>query len=230
MNLDLPEPPSSSDDDLYEVVDLLPVRHFRLRIDSFNFFSDSEFKVRYRFSKETVVCILRLISPNLEHVTMRSMPLSPMDKLLVSLRFYATGSFQVVIGDVIHVHKSTVCRIIRLVSFWLASQRKHFINMPETNAETIETKNDFYEILNFPNVIGCIDCTHIRIQSPGGQNAELFRNRKGYYSINVQAVCNASLGFQEITARWRGSVHDSTIFHASLLHAELENGKYPNSF
>lgn len=230
MDLELPEMPSSSEDDLHEVINLLPIRHFRFRIDSFNFFSDTEFKVRYRFSKETVVCILRLISPHLEHNTMRSMPLSPMDKLLVCLRFYATGSFQVVIGDLIHIHKSTVCRIIRLVSYWLASQRNHFINMPQTNADIIKTKNEFYEIRNFPNVIGCVDCTHIRIQSPGGQNAELFRNRKGYFSINVQGVCNANLEFQEITARWRGSVHDSTIFHSSLLHAELEDGKYPNSF
>lgn len=38
----------------------------------------------------------------------------------------------------------------------------------------------FYRFAKFPSVIGAIDCTHIKIQSPGGgDQAELFRNRKG---------------------------------------------------
>ena len=41
--------------------------------------------------------------------------------------------------------------------------------------------------------MGAIDCTHIKIPCPGGENAELFRNRKGYFSINVQAVCGPNL-------------------------------------
>ena len=46
---------------------------------------------------------------------------------------------------------------------------------------------------NIPGVVGLIDCTHIPIISPGGDNAELFRNRKGYFSINVQAICDHEL-------------------------------------
>jgi len=37
-----------------------------------------------------------------------------------------------------------------------------------------------------PGVGGCIDCTHIRIQNPGGINGEVFRNRKGWFSLNIQ--------------------------------------------
>ena len=32
--------------------------------------------------------------------------------------------------------------------------------------------------LGFPGVIGAIDCTHVTIQSPGGDDAELYRNKK----------------------------------------------------
>jgi nuclease HARBI1 len=39
-----------------------------------------------------------------------------------------------------------------------------------------------------PGIGGCIDCTHIKIQNPGGPDGEVFRNRKGYFSLNVQ-VC-----------------------------------------
>jgi len=63
----------------------------------------------------------------------------------------------------------------------------------------------------------------------GGENAELFRNRKGYFSLNVQTVCNSNLEITNIVARWQGSVHDSTIFSNSRLRANFEDGAYKNS-
>ena len=62
---------------------------------------------------------------------------------------------------------------------------------------------------NIPGVVGLIDCTHIPIISPGGDNAELFRNRKGYFSINVQAICDLELKLTNVVVRWPGSTHDS---------------------
>lgn len=63
----------------------------------------------------------------------------------------------------------------------------------------------------------------------GGENAELFRNRKGYFSLNVQTVCNSNLEITNVVARWQGSVHDSTIFNNSRLRANFEDGTYGNS-
>jgi hypothetical protein len=54
--------------------------------------------------------------------------------------------------------------------------------------------------------VDAIDCTHIKIPSPGRENAELFRNRKGYFSINVQAVYGPNLDILNIVARWPGSI------------------------
>lgn len=52
--------------------------------------------------------------------------------------------------------------------------------MPTTANEMREASMAFYRFAKFPSVIGAIDCTHIKIQSPGGgDQAELFRNRKG---------------------------------------------------
>ena len=47
-----------------------------------------------------------------------------------------------------------------------------------------------YAVSGLPGVIGAIECTHVLIQSPGGDDAEIYRNRKGYFSINVQLVCD----------------------------------------
>lgn len=64
----------------------------------------------------------------------------------------------------------------------------------------------------------------------GGEEAEVFRNRKGFFSINVQAVCNSNLEFQDIVARWPGSTHDATIFDANRLHARFVQGEMQDRF
>lgn len=148
--------------------------------------------------------------------------------LLLTLRFYATGSFLIVVGELSGVHYSTASRIIHKVSRSLAKLGTQFIKMPSTVSETSEVVRGFYEIAKFPRCIGAIDCTHVKIQSPGGNEAEIYRNRKGYFSMNVQTICDASLQIRDIVARWPGSSHDSTIFNNSMIRGKLESGKFGN--
>lgn len=83
---------------------------------------------------------------------------------------------------------------------------------------------DFFNIAGFPNVIGAIDGTHIGIQAPS-THEPLFVNRKGYHSINVQAICDAKLRVLNCVARWPGSTHDSRILLNSQIHDAFERGE-----
>lgn len=60
----------------------------------------------------------------------------------------------------------------------------------------------------------------------GGDDPEIFRNRKGYFSINSQFVCDASLKILNVVARWPGSAHDSTIFNSSNIRQVFENNRF----
>jgi len=82
----------------------------------------------------------------------------------------------------------------------------------------------------FRAFLGAIDCTHVAIRSPGGDDAELFRNRKGYFSINVQLICDARLAITNIVARWPGSAHDSNIFQNSRVYAQFETGEIDDGY
>eukprot|EP00102_Acyrthosiphon_pisum_P014829 XP_008185090.1 PREDICTED: putative nuclease HARBI1 [Acyrthosiphon pisum] len=95
-----------------------------------------------------------------------------------------------VLGDHIHVHKSTVFRVIKKVSEAIAFLKPKYIQMPRSQTEIDLVQHDFFLTRNFPKVIGAIDCTHIKIQSPNSDIGEKFRNRKGFFSVNVQAVCD----------------------------------------
>jgi len=62
----------------------------------------------------------------------------------------------------------------------------------------------------------------------GGEDAEIFRNRKGIFSINIQTVSDANLKIRDIVARWPGSTHDQTIFNNSNLKRKFENRHFNN--
>ena len=86
--------------------------------------------------------------------------------------------------------------------------------------------NAFYRVSGLPGVLGEVDCIHVPILSPGGVDAEIYRNRKGYFSVNVQLVSDSRGRITDVVARWPGSVHDSTIFDNSRVRAMLETSPH----
>lgn len=63
----------------------------------------------------------------------------------------------------------------------------------------------------------------------GGEDAEVFRNRKLYFSLNTQVVCDSHLKINNIVARWPGSAHDITIYNNSRIRGRCEAGEFGNS-
>ena len=119
------------------------------------------------------------------------------------------------------IHQSTTCRLIHRVTTAIASRRNFFICFPNED-ERNTLKGQFFAVAGFPSVVGAIDGSHIPVQKPKGDNSELYRCRKGYFSINMQAVCDPCLKFRNIVCRWPGSTHDSRIFENSELCAKFE--------
>jgi hypothetical protein len=118
-----------------------------------------------------------------------------------------------------------VCCVIKRVSQALAIRSSTEVVFPATQVERATVMRGFHGIAGFPGVLGTIDCTHVAIQSPGGENGELFRNRKGYFSLNIQGVVSSTLLFENVVSRWYGSAHDATIFANSRLNARFESGE-----
>lgn len=90
-----------------------------------------------------------------------------MNQLLIFLRLCATGSHLDCIGDFGGVHLSTVSRITKRVARAVASKSRRFIKMPATAEEMSRSHLEFYERARFPHIIGAVDGTHVKIQSPG---------------------------------------------------------------
>lgn len=78
-----------------------PRRYLRDYSDPFSKYSVPEFHARYRFTPEFVKgFIMPMVEYDLRRPTKRGLPFAPEIMLLLTLRFYATGSFQVGIKNI----------------------------------------------------------------------------------------------------------------------------------
>ena len=165
-------------------------RDYYRELDPLNHYSEEELRSRYRFGREGINFIVELLSDEIAPLNRRSHSLSATEQVLVTLRFLASGSFLEVIGDTfLSYDKSTVSRVLRRVTLALVSKVNDFVKFPTTPNKRDEIKHSLFRVGGFPSAIGCIDGTHVRIKAPS-QNEPDFINRKGFHSVNVQAICN----------------------------------------
>ncbi|RVE41357.1 hypothetical protein evm_013989 [Chilo suppressalis] len=152
-------------------------------------------------------------------------------KVLCTLSFIATGSYQRIVGVGQYLTQRTTRRCIREVinAFnhnWIINR---WIVFPQTPHERSLIKEKFQRKHNLPGVIGCIDCTHIAITRPS-EEEHIFFNRKGYHSLNVQMICDYDLKIINVNSKFGGATHESHIWSAShvetYMHGLHENGEH----
>ncbi|XP_053203851.1 putative nuclease HARBI1 [Panonychus citri] len=195
--------------------------------DPFIVFDDYKFKKRFRMSKKTFHVLHNLVKNDLIVIGNRDNPISSKRQLLIALRFYATGSFQIVSGDLIGSSQPTISRIVLRVSTVIAKYRSRFIVFPSHSEESKVNKfslayiyplfklnSGFSKIAGFPGVIGVVDGTHIKVKVKKELH-ERFRNRKNEITLNCQVVFDHTMKFIHLNARWPGITHDSRVFKDS---------------
>ncbi|CAG2196490.1 HARBI1 [Mytilus edulis] len=177
--------------------------------------ADVELIERYRMPRIKILEVVDLVRKDIESPTYRSHAIPAILQVLVSLRYYAKGDFYSEVGDLHGISKASVSRCITRVSKAIVSEMDN-IKFPSTEAEMNVVKRGFYRIAKVPNVIGAVDGTLIPIIAPK-ENEPAYVCRKGYHSLNIQAVVDHEMRFTNLVAKFPGSVHDSYIFSNSEL-------------
>ena len=126
-------------------------------------FTDEELRSRYRFGRESIEFLSELLCDDLERDTSRNHTLSTTVQVLVALRFFASGN------------RNTETRKLHQV----AIDRRRY-----TSKQTWI----FFFTKGGISRDDCVDGTHIKIQAVH-ENENDFVNRKGFYAINLQAIC-----------------------------------------
>ncbi|XP_030071483.1 putative nuclease HARBI1 [Microcaecilia unicolor] len=185
--------------------------------------SDRRIVDDYRLSRTAIYELYQEIRDDIDPTTVRSHAVPGLVKLLVVLQFFATGTFQHVLGGNSGVDQSTVSRNLTQVLRTLKKCVCKHIAFPTGEEERRRIKQDFYKIAGMPNVLGAIDCTHVAFTPPVDQEMQ-YRNRKMGYLLNVRAVCDANLRILDAVSRYPGSCHDSYILSNSALGKKFAEG------
>nr|CAD7265157.1 unnamed protein product [Timema shepardi] len=94
-------------------------------------YREEEFCSPLRFGKARVVeVLLPIVNEALLKPTNKGLPLPPVQKLLLVLRYYATGNIQQVCGDVYGVSQTTAGVIINTVSRLFVNKLPEFVVLP----------------------------------------------------------------------------------------------------
>ena len=171
----------------------------RMRVLYLDELSDDEIINEYRLTRRQIYYICEMLKDELTPIKdagrgFKRRNSSLEEKVLISLKTLASGSFQNSSKDNIDVAKITVSKVLNDFVDALFKITGLFIRMPATKEEQRQTMGEFYDIAGFPGVLGCIDCTHIPIKAPSAPEQEYaYVNKKGVHSLNAQAICNANM-------------------------------------
>ena len=73
--------------------------------------------------------------------------------------------------------------------------------------------------MGFPQAAGAVDGTHIPIIRPHEYHTDYY-NRKGFYSLVMQAVVDSNYRFIDLYLGWPGRVHDARVLVNSTLYVK----------
>ena len=180
--------------------------------------------MRYRFRRADIMNLVDMVGDNVS-VAERKGSLTPTLQVLIALRFFVCGSFQLIVCDLFGVSKATISRTKhRVAAAFARLVPRHVRFHPQRETEAMKVM--FHAVANFPNVIGCVDCTHVKIAIPAVNEHE-YVNRKNDHTINIQLICDADASIMNCVVRWPGSVPDAHIMRESPVFTMFETMPCP---
>ncbi|XP_016843940.2 uncharacterized protein LOC107981799 [Nasonia vitripennis] len=197
-----------------------------------------KFKEYTRMKPSTFEYLLLHIKPTLTKnwCNLHTQPILEEERLVLTLRFLATGSSYTHLAFSFRMGVSTVCTVIEetMTVIWNKLQPIH---MPIPTAYDFGKIADrFYNKWDFPHCVGAIDGRHIRIKKPANSGS-LYYNYKKFFSIVLQAAVDADYRFITIDVGGYGHQSEGGTFKESKLYKALakkilkipEEDELPNS-
>ena len=200
----------------------------------------------FRMSPKTFHGLLEKIFPYLLKKDTVRPSIKPNLRLMLTLRFLASGCDYGNLEDSFKIPKSTISSIVSETCevIW-KTLSKDFIKCPQTEAEWLEVadgfkvrlfgihelkmkviKHDlffFQQKCNYPFAVGALDGKHCTIQC-FNNTGSLFYNYKGCFSVVLLGISDANLKFLYVNIGVPGSRNDASIWNSCDFKNALEKG------
>lgn len=203
--------------------------------------SEAEFVARYKLSKATFQDLVEKLRPYVGvHTTDRfarsssGSGVSTELCLSMTLRYLCGGH----VLDIIDLHG--VAKATFYHGLWITISAINVVlslpGLPLKNEEGLRKLSEGFHLKSKGTMRGCvgaIDGIAIQIIKPSAWDTiqpQTFKNRKKFYSINCQAICDADLRFLWASMRSPGGTHDSLAWGCTDLCAYLTEHGLPDGF
>lgn len=143
-------------------------------------------------------------------------PLEPKLCFYIFLSFISNTEPLTPIATRFDISISSTFRVIRRVVAWILTKLNDTIKWPQDYNDVRTICDAFRSKTGISNMLGVIDCTHIRIEKP--KNAREYCNPKGYFSIILQATIDANLRFTNVYCGEPGSSNCTRVLKKSPLY------------
>ena len=191
--------------------------------------SEGWWNANLRMSRGTFECLCSELRPYIQRCdTNYRFAVSVEARVAVTIWRLATNSEYRTIAELFGLGHSTVGEIVidtcEIITNHLFN---HYVCMPQGD-RLLQVIHDFENRTGFPQVVGVIDGTHIPILKPDHSPSDYY-NRKGFYSIIMQAVVDSNGLFLDAYIGWPGKVHDARVLVNSALYKKaMANQLLPN--
>uniref|UniRef100_A0A8C3HBD3 DDE Tnp4 domain-containing protein n=1 Tax=Chrysemys picta bellii TaxID=8478 RepID=A0A8C3HBD3_CHRPI len=183
---------------------------------------DSQWLRNFCMRKGTFMELCDLLSPAPERQNTKMRAALTVEKrVAIALWKLATPDSYRSVGNQFGVGKSTVGAAVMQV----AKAITQVLLRKLVTLGNVQAIVDGFAAMGFPNCGGAIDGTHIPILAPEHQATE-YINRKGYFSMVLQALVDHKGRLTNINAGWAGRVHDARVFRNNTLFKGLQQGTY----
>lgn len=167
--------------------------------------------------------LLSMVGPHITKLHCRSREtISPGERLVVTLRYLATGDSQQSQAINFRLGRSTVSNIVRETceAIWNVLSTV-YLTAPTCTDDWLCIGEEFEKEWNFPNCLGALDGKHICIECPHN-GGSVFYNYKNFHSLTLLAICDAEYAFTLVDIGGYGRDNDAALLQQSAFGKAFE--------
>jgi hypothetical protein len=184
-------------------------------------YKDKEFKKIFRMDRDSFFDLLGQIQ-NHPIFEVRRQPQAGVElQLAVFLNRLGSKQTYFEIASRFGISEGMVQKCTGRVAKAIIGLNRTYIKWPEGERRRTVI-NGFKEVAGFPNVIGCIDGTHIPLLEAPVKDGDTYYTRKKRWSLHAQAVVDHEGKFTSYEIGWPGSVNDAKVWRNSYLFKNRE--------
>ncbi|XP_035917750.1 uncharacterized protein LOC118515150 [Anopheles stephensi] len=99
------------------------------------------------------------------------------ERLLITLRYLATGETFSSLQYLFRVSRSSISNIVKETCVCLTKTLRSYVKLPSTNEQWLVVSKRFEQRWNFPHAIAAIDGKHINTRAPAHSGSDYYNKQ-----------------------------------------------------